>query len=838
MNQIEYQSYEQSDEYRPFKANNTIPQLDREFARQAQAERDYAAQLAQNNRTTQLNAQNSTEDLKALGAFSQTLTNYLEDETKRYVEREMTEGLMQAYNEGLPQEQIDQFREEEQALRDDNTDAEAAAVEVTQVTGDPLAGAQVRNLSGWRAYGYARGRVQMAAMNFPAYYQSAKGTIQIEVDGRIIGFDSPDLTSAEYAALQQELISGYMSNFAGVNPALLNEYLFPTVSRYTAGETATWAAERAQEMEQEAKEQRLDDLVVDVLAGNSNAASNYILNHPEGPRKGKQELAEVLEQGLANGTIDPDLVEQIVFEQEITFNDGSTGTLAERDPRIFGGLRQSLEDTRDNNITRDEREIRRDEREFTNGVKGMANDGHIFSPKEIDEIENWFTTRGMAVPAWVTNLTTSQILEDADARTALDTLIRDRGYLYEQDLELASPTVRAEYQPYVDAGTAVQGISDTETRQARELIESALLESFDIQDPDEARSPSFLAAERQLERDYQQYYAEGVVKYGDNTQAHEYALAQIERDVKARGPQYWVNYQAQLNESSAQTIDAGREGIIANTDEDGNLAADYLIPNSESARAQAYDYIHHGRGSLPTLYTTLARGQGFTPRELAVQQLQAANMYHVQDDEQQGDMGISPELQDLLRRYPSNSNTERVVLESSSTGNAKWFLDSIASYESTSYGGYDAMNTGGSGWGVNNTAYGSANSNDVFDRGLSQMSVREVMQLQDSGQVFAAGRYQFIPSTLKETVRAAGIDLDAPFNAATQDQLALARLRWRLGVDNSMNGLMTEWQGLHHMPPAERQRLLETARGLVGMGKLVPSVYNQPEVLVPGLLAG
>ena len=95
------------------------------------------------------------------------------------------------------------------------------------------------------------------------------------------------------------------------------------------------------------------------------------------------------------------------------------------------------------------------------------------------------------------------------------------------------------------------------------------------------------------------------------------------------------------------------------------------------------------------------------------------------------------------------------------------------------------MNTGGAGWGKNNTAFGSANSNDVFGKGLSEMTLAEVIELQRSGQLFAAGRYQFIPSTLIETMNQLGLDPETTmFNEQTQDLLALGRLKWRLSVDN------------------------------------------------------
>ena len=834
MNQTEYQSYAELDEYRPYKVPSNTPQIDREFSRQRSDEQLIQQQIAANNKTNQINALRNSEDLKSLSQFSSTLTSLVEDETKRKTESEMLEGMMMAYNEGLPQEEVDSFREGEKELRDTNTQAESVASQMTAISGNALAGQEVRNLSGWRAYGFARGRVQMAAQNFGAYYQGAKENAQIVVDGEVVTFNTPGLTSSQYAALQQQVISGYMSNFVGVNPALLNEYLFPAVSRYASGESAAWASERSAEIEKEIKENRMDDFIVDVQAGDTSAASNYILNHPDGPRAGKDEMAEMMSQGLANGTLDPDLVEQIVFETQITFNDGSTGTLGERDPRIFGGLRQELEDTRDNTLTRDERALEREEREFSNEINSLANSGKIFTQEDIAEIENWYISRGRAVPNYVTTLTTSLILDDAETRRQLETLVRNRGYLYPQELGLASPTVRSEFQQYVEAGTAVGEISDTESRQANQVIDSALRAVFDLKDPDAIKGTNFLAGERYLQRQYQSYYAEGIIKYGDKVQAQEYALSQIESYVTSKDKEDWLEFKSELNEASAQAIEAGRTSLVENIDSEGNLPDEYMIPNSESARSQAYDYIVSGRGSLPTLYTTLARGQSFTARDLAVQQLRAAGMYHV--EEQQGPIGLSPEIQDLLTRYPSNSNTTRSVVESEATGNKKWFLDSVAAVESESYGGYDAMNTGGSGWGTSNTAYGSANSADVFDRPLSQMTLGEVMNLQRSGQVFAAGRYQFIPETLEQTSRELGLDPNTPFDASTQDALAIGRLRWRLGVDNSLNGLQTEWQGLFHVPQQEALSLLDVARNLVTQQKMVISPYNEPQNLVPGVL--
>ena len=97
------------------------------------------------------------------------------------------------------------------------------------------------------------------------------------------------------------------------------------------------------------------------------------------------------------------------------------------------------------------------------------------------------------------------------------------------------------------------------------------------------------------------------------------------------------------------------------------------------------------------------------------------------------------------------------------------------------------------------------------------------------GGIFAAGRYQFIPATLKETFPDTGLSLDDKFDAAAQDRFAIARARWRLNEDNSNQGLINEWRGLKFLSDAELTRLRRV------LNNIPQSPYNQPENLRPGV---
>ena len=107
------------------------------------------------------------------------------------------------------------------------------------------------------------------------------------------------------------------------------------------------------------------------------------------------------------------------------------------------------------------------------------------------------------------------------------------------------------------------------------------------------------------------------------------------------------------------------------------------------------------------------------------------------------------------------------------------------------------------------------------------MTVGEVMEIgaspsSENRWVHAAGRYQIIPGTLRGLVQRYKIDRNAPFDAATQDQLAMYLAYQRLVQSNKINGLRNEWIGLNN----------------VGAGQIEASLgaaFNNPQLLLKGV---
>ena len=79
---------------------------------------------------------------------------------------------------------------------------------------------------------------------------------------------------------------------------------------------------------------------------------------------------------------------------------------------------------------------------------------------------------------------------------------------------------------------------------------------------------------------------------------------------------------------------------------------------------------------------------------------------------------------------------------------------------------------------------------------ILNMSLADLLRYQRSGgaggETAAAGRYQFMPNTLKETALSMGLDFNSTvFSPKTQDELAIYKLRQR-GLDKWLSGSLSD----------------------------------------------
>jgi hypothetical protein len=193
----------------------------------------------------QMRAQ-SEQDLRAFSNFSESLTKFINDKAKEKNQQEMNLGIADILNGELTMkpDQMMQHQQQTQLLE------QAADNEVTTSTQlavtNPAMGETYRQqnpaIRGWRAYGQAVGKAQMAASQaeslFGTFLRDTKEQITIrQPDGSLKQFspaeaeNEPELMAAYSVGLQKFMQSSGITN---LNPAILVEHLTPTMLRVRA----------------------------------------------------------------------------------------------------------------------------------------------------------------------------------------------------------------------------------------------------------------------------------------------------------------------------------------------------------------------------------------------------------------------------------------------------------------------------------------------------------------------------------------------------------------------------------------------------------------------------
>jgi len=231
--------------------------------RDAQAERNQRVvfeSIAQDTKTNIANAKQAGKDMEALATFSTSLSKQLVEDQKKRNEAEMQQGMMDVYENGLDTTSYDQGVNE---LRGTMMTTEGVAAGLEKKGADVFQADKVRRASGWRAYGQVIAKAQLGAANYPAFLAGVKDDLSVTITDE--NGNQKTLTYAtatepeEFAALQAEARSQYLKQFAGINPAVLNEHLFPGM-RQTDGKQATeWARSRGAALKDEQMQEAFSD---------------------------------------------------------------------------------------------------------------------------------------------------------------------------------------------------------------------------------------------------------------------------------------------------------------------------------------------------------------------------------------------------------------------------------------------------------------------------------------------------------------------------------------------------------------------------------------------------
>ena len=189
-----------------------------------------------------------------------------------------------------------------------------------------------------------------------------------------------------------------------------------------------------------------------------------------------------------------------------------------------------------------------------------------------------------------------------------------------------------------------------------------------------------------------------------------------------------------------------------------------------------------------------------------------------------GGIKSKKELQDAIKKADSEGKKEIEIGGPSVAEQAKevrmgpaptkmTLLDAIAKGESAGAGGYDAMNQGTVG--TAGRVIGSGNSEKIIGKKLTDMTIGEIMnrgaketdnaqKRKADGLIFAAGKYQIVPKTLKGLIDAGIASRDEKFSPEVQDRLGMELIRQTGALkmasegryDDAQNALAKVWAGI------------------------------------------
>ncbi|KQR67865.1 hypothetical protein [Rhizobium sp. Leaf341] len=144
---------------------------------------------------------------------------------------------------------------------------------------------------------------------------------------------------------------------------------------------------------------------------------------------------------------------------------------------------------------------------------------------------------------------------------------------------------------------------------------------------------------------------------------------------------------------------------------------------------------------------------------------------------------VSSSYEDMGKAHAGNLDTfitakNKMAMESRI--GAKVEIDMATNKETSAFGQFMTEIMGAESGNNYNAFHGNGSNQSIR---FTDMSIGDVLKWQSSGEwkrlggkSSAVGKYQIIESTLKDTVRASGIDLDTKFTPAVQDKLIMFRL--------------------------------------------------------------
>jgi hypothetical protein len=505
--EIQYQPEAPSANFAP------VEQIDYTKTMQANHDRsirDMNARLQQmdRNAATKLqNVKNQAFPVEALAKFSSTLEGFLQDRIKENKENDLAEGAMLAFTEGMGVDPA--FEQNEAAIEQQGSALTRRADMYEMQTGDIETAQQVRDLSGWKKYGYAKAKMDMVGGSFGSWMDSNASNDDYAVN---VGGQMYTLANAPNQAVRQavaaKMASSYMQPYSGMNKSFLAKYLFPKMQRGMSSSVARAAQANAKLM----KANRLDGALTSFRGAPT----------PEG----MMELDRVLRlDGYDNATIRGHLTSEMTkvksnaeFETLMRTPYGPNGqAFEEQYPQEAAELRVARQQYLQRGVQADELELSTQDRQGVIEAKNMvaqerADGSFDANPERIREMATEARAAGLTKTAeyWESQIGETAFMKNSEQVKEQYELQIQAGVVPSEAEILQNPALSQEHKQDLlskSESTAGGGSSpDSEVAKGHKKIIEAAIRKRGKWIRDGANDPGIPAMELQAWQEYSAIY--------------------------------------------------------------------------------------------------------------------------------------------------------------------------------------------------------------------------------------------------------------------------------------------------------------------------------------------
>lgn len=805
----------------------------------------YQKALQQNYRIEAENANikagNIEQTTKALASFSQTLGKQLVAYQEKKNEADELAGYNAIFELGITLEEYNALKAGEAKIDafDQATNNVTQQLQERGVSAEQIA--QIRGLSGRKAYGAMKAFAIQGADNYPLF-RAENQDREFEINGEAYTLNTArNAGPAVWAAVNAQLRTEYMKQYRGLDGKFLNEYLFKGMREVENQEKISFANDRQKALAAEYKEQQTNEFVTDFKATGAQGVLDWIQRTSGGTSVGlrNQRLAaiDIMVDMAASGQFQAADLEEL-RGLGVTLNGA-------KDAKAFGDLygrdlaklENAINDFNVKQYRQQEFDQERDKKDAIAQLHDYVTQNGPLNEEEKKQYEEWWRqTFREHPPGDVTKFTTTEELADAEAKQQLELKARS-GQLTTLELMSGkySTTLINQFRSFAKQGDTASKEFVTSTKKA---VDQALKQSMGLlaAGPEQMNSQFYMMqaiAHQDLEARAQKLMGQGA----QPEQAYQEAWQEISKDI-VKGQKGDGRYALKMSggqpasgdDAGFQYLsrDSGQQQSIRRISQIRNrIAEDHKVITKTNILTHdevvAVKNVGKG-GAIPRfVYAMNDMYPNMTPYEIMDILMESAGQKPVTRPPAAAVYeGVRPQFRGLMTFRPSLSRTAQAYAMSGGPGAPyKGLLDLIASKESgndTKNGGYDSLNTGGSAGG--HVAHGSGTGMEKFGRPLTQMTVGEVMDLQARGVLHATGRYQIIGGTLRGLVARGKASRSDLYDQATQDKLAIALIHGRAGkffsgeVDAGavVGGMGNEWIGLQYVKPQVLVAALNTAK--------------------------